>query len=78
MAGLQVERCFGQYSFAGQNRPANVLGDFNGPIVILVVFPRQGDKESGIGDGFYPRENPLRLDTSRGPPLIMPANSLQA
>jgi len=43
---------------------------------MLILFPEQGHEIAGIRDGVhYSRENPLRDETSRGPPLITPANS---
>lgn len=43
---------------------------------MLVLFPEQCNEIAGIRNGVhYSRENPLRDETSRGPPLITPANS---
>src|SRR5216684_95953 len=68
---------FCQHSLARQSGPCDLPCYLDSPIVILVVFPCQGDQQACIGDGVHPREKPLREETSGGPPLITPAYFLQ-
>src|ERR1700683_2430328 len=71
-----MESGFRQHCLAGQKRQAERRSKISCPQVMPVLFPQQGDKITGIYDGIhYSRENPLRDETSRGPPLITPANS---
>ena len=40
--------------------------------MVLVVVPGKRHQQAGVGNGPHSRENPLRLETSGGPPLIIP------
>jgi len=40
---------------------------------VLIVPPGKSDDKAGIGDPSHERENPLREETSAGPPPIAPA-----
>jgi len=64
---------FGQNSFARQQGFGNSLCDIHGPNMVLVVPSGECPYEAGIGDAFHERENPLREETSGGPPVIAPA-----
>src|SRR5712671_619565 len=66
-----------EHRLARQSGPCDLPCYLDSPIVILVVFPCQGHQQARIGDGFHPREKPLREETSGGPPLITPAYFLQ-
>src|SRR5271165_6082572 len=78
LAGLEMKGSFGQHRLARQHWPPDLLRDLRRPIVILVVFPRQSNQKTGVGDGLHRREKPFRVETSRGPPLMMPTYFLQA
>src|ERR1700693_1754175 len=68
---------FGKDRLASQDRPFNLLCDFHGPIVILILVSCNRHEQTCVRDGIHPRENPLREETSGGPPLITPAYFLQ-
>src|SRR5579864_7175763 len=72
-----MKRGFREHRLAGQNRPCDLPGYFHSPIVILVFLSGQGHEQACICDCIHPRENPLREETSGGPPLITPAYFLQ-
>src|ERR1700716_2622146 len=64
---------FCEDGLARQSGPCDLSRHLDSPFVILIIFPGKGHQQAGIGDGVHPRENPLREDTSGGPPLITPA-----
>src|ERR1017187_955571 len=73
---------------SGTRPPPEPLRTSEGVIEIrrIVQWPSRGVHPRGVAAqpgslcrqsrGFYLRENPLREERSRGPPLIMPANSI--
>jgi hypothetical protein len=67
-----MKRGLCQHRLAGQGGPVDLLPDFSSPVVMVVALSRQADKQAGIGYGVHRRENPLRVETSGGPPLMIP------
>jgi hypothetical protein len=68
-----MKRGFGEHSFASQQWLGDSFGNVNCPVMVPVIPPGEGNDEAGIGDSLHERENPLREETSGGPPLIAPA-----
>jgi hypothetical protein len=64
---------FRKHSLAGQKRLGQSFRDVNGPPVVLVIVPGKSNDETSVGDALHERENPLREETSTGPPVIAPA-----
>ena len=71
--GLKLKRGFSQNSFACQQGISDSLCHIDGPNMVLVVPPGECHYEPGIGNASHERENPLREETSGGPPVIAPA-----
>jgi hypothetical protein len=71
---LEVESGLSQHRFTGYRGPCKLRADFDRPIMVLISLPGEGNQETSVGDGIHPRENPFRDETSRGPPLMIPAN----
>ena len=67
-----MKSSLGEHGLTGQNWPVNLRSDFARPRIVLVVSSCQGYQQTGVGYGIHPRENPLRLETFLGPPLMMP------
>src|SRR6266567_5303128 len=68
-----MKRRFRENRFASEQGLGDFLGDVNRPRVMVVVGPCKGHDEARVRNGLHERENPLREDTSGGPPLIAPA-----
>src|SRR5947207_13844985 len=71
--GLEVKRGFRENRFASKKGLSDVLRDVDSPKMMLIILAGEGHNEAGIGDGLHERENPLREETSAGPPGIQPA-----
>jgi len=48
----------------------DILRDSPRPLVMSISFSGKGHQKAGIGDRLHPREKPLHMDTSGGPPLV--------
>jgi hypothetical protein len=57
----------------GQQRLSDFFGDVDRPLVVPIVPPSKSDDKAGVSDTLHERENPLREETSIGPPVIAPA-----
>jgi hypothetical protein len=64
---LQVERRLGQHRFASEQGFRHLLGDADGPRVVLVGAVGKRHQKSRVGDTFHAREKPFRDDRSLGP-----------
>ena len=63
----QVKSCLRENSFTRKKRFHHLLGDCDGPSMMLIGPVGEGDQETRIGDRLHLRENPLRDDRFRGP-----------
>lgn len=63
----QVKSSLRQNCFACKKGLSYLMGDIDGPSVVLIGSIGEGHQETGISDGLHLSENPLRADRFRGP-----------
>ena len=72
----QVKGGFGQHRFTGEKWLRHLLSHTKRPPVMHVLASGESYQEAGIGNPGHFLENPLRVETSRGPPRTTPASRM--
>src|SRR5437016_4847172 len=70
----QMKRRLGQHGLARKKRLGNLFGNAHCPRVMTVARVGQRNQITGIRDTVHFFENPLRVERSRGPLWMTPAN----
>src|SRR5437667_1390645 len=70
----QMKRRLGQHGLARKKRLGNLFGNAHCPRVMTVAQVGQRNQITGIRDTVHFFENPLRVERSRGPLRMTPAN----
>src|SRR3989454_7710330 len=70
----QMKRRLGQHGLARKKRLGNLFGNAYCPRVMTAVRVGQRNQITGIRDTVHFFENPLRVERSRGPLRMTPAN----
>ena len=59
---------FCQHCFTSQQWFVELFRNAFGPIIVFIVAADKGDQKTGVRNADHDRENPFRLDKSRGKP----------
>jgi hypothetical protein len=72
----KLKRSLSQDRLAGEQRLRYLLKDLQCPVVMSVARINESYEEPGVGDASHFLENPLRVERSRGPFRMIPANRM--
>lgn len=59
---VQMESCFCEHRFTGEEGLCHAARDADGPFMVLVVAIGESDEEAGVRDTLHVREKPLRVE----------------